>query len=107
MRTSLKVKSSTGISDKDFEYIKRCSRAKIKTYVEKRMAKDKAFRFYPATLLIERKITTKAYLKDNLICMNCGYSEEIASYAIAQNAMGYKVNFTCDCGQITSLPQII
>jgi lysyl-tRNA synthetase class I len=105
MTTKLKVKV-TDVTDEGLNQVKEHSKRKIKEYVQKQVAKNEVFKYMTANLLIERKVTTKKILEYNHVCMNCGDVQEMGSYAIAQTAMGHRVKYTCECGHITSLPQI-
>jgi hypothetical protein len=101
-----KVKVSEGLSKKDLQDLAKHSKARIKEYVLLRNSKNPAFKYYSARVLIDRGIATRKFLEFRHVCMNCGDVQEMAGYAIAQTAMGYKVNYTCDCGHVTTLPQI-
>lgn len=103
--TNLKVRV-TDVTEESLKQLKEHSKRKIKEYVQKQVAKEKAFKYMTAHALVERKVATKKFLENNHVCMNCGDVHEMGSYAIAQTAMGYKVNYTCECGHITVLPQI-
>ena len=103
--TNLKVKV-TDVTEESLKQLKEHSKRKIKEYVQKQVAKEKAFKYMTAHVLLERKIITKKFLENNHVCMNCGDVQKMGSYAIAQTAMGHKVNYTCSCGHITILPQI-
>jgi lysyl-tRNA synthetase class I len=104
----MKVKVTGGqLTKKELAQLKSHSIRKIKEYVQSNAAKNKAFKFYSVQTLIDKKLTTKKFLEFNHVCMNCGDVQEMSSYPIAQIAQGHKVNYTCACGHITILPQIL
>lgn len=100
MKTLGKVKVSD-INEKDLIEFEDHVREKIKAKVIKL---NGPLYVSPSTL-VEVLRLRKDYLDYNLICMSCGHSEKLPTYALAQNAMSNKVTFTCDCGFKTVLPQ--
>lgn len=64
---------------------------KIRGYMEARPFTNKI------DVMIKLKIPP-AFFQNNVFCFSCGYCEPMASYAIAQKAMGHAVTFSCDCG---------
>lgn len=103
----MKVKVSNGIDGATSASIIKHSKEKIKSYVIEQNKKDKSFKFYSVGILVQKGKTTKKFLEYRHVCMNCGDVQEMTSYPIAQIAQGHKITYTCDCGHVTTLPQII
>lgn len=94
------------ISKKDLDRIKELKSAQLKKYIIDQNIKNAYFKFKSHYFLIDSGKITRRFLVKNTVCMACGHIEKMATYAMAQNAMGNKINFTCDCGHITPLPQV-
>lgn len=79
---------------------------RIKKYIQDKNKENKAFKFISANVLVEKRITTNKFLQLNHVCMNCGEVYIMPPYALAQISLSQKINFTCECGHISILPQI-
>lgn len=79
--------------------------ARIKAYVMEQNRKNKSFRFFTASAVVRKLKLPANFLKEHVICMSCGHTEDKSTYAIAQLALGNKVFFTCKCGHKTFLTQ--
>ena len=90
MKTLPKVKVSD-LTEKHLDRLREITVAKIAAY---RVAHPKATAM---DIIIKLKIAP-AFFANNIYCFSCGYSEPMASYAIAQKAMGHQIIFTCNCG---------
>ena len=80
------------LSEKDYPHIRAQVESKIKRYIASHPGCS------VLDLYVKNRITTSRFVNDNVICTNFGHIEPKSTYAIAQKAMGHRMEFTCACG---------
>lgn len=95
------------LNETDLSELRNITVDKIKSFVQSRIKNDPSFKFQSPSVLVDMKKTTKLFFQYNHVCMSCGDVQEIGSYAIAQIAMGERINYKCECGHVLVLPQTV